>query len=66
MRDDGFGPIGNMLLFTVGFFAAILAANSYGIAAARPHACHRDRALAAPSCSIAVLALLKAGLAAVC
>ena len=25
MGDDGFGPIGNMLLFTVGFFAAILA-----------------------------------------
>ena len=31
MRDDGFGPIGNMLLFTVGFFAAVIIANTYGI-----------------------------------
>jgi hypothetical protein len=31
MRDDGFGPIGNMVLFTAGFFIAIFAANSWGI-----------------------------------
>jgi uncharacterized membrane protein YeaQ/YmgE (transglycosylase-associated protein family) len=31
MRDDGFGPIGNMVLFTAGFFIAILVANSWGI-----------------------------------
>lgn len=31
MRDDGFGPIGNMVLFTAGFFIAIVAANSWGI-----------------------------------
>lgn len=31
LRDDGFGPIGNMVLFTAGFFAAILIANTYGI-----------------------------------
>lgn len=31
MKDDGFGPIGNMLLFTAGFFGAVLIANSYGI-----------------------------------
>lgn len=31
MRDDGFGPIGNMVLFIAGFFAAILIANTYGI-----------------------------------
>jgi hypothetical protein len=31
MRDDGFGPTGNMLLFTVGFFLAVIAANTYGI-----------------------------------
>jgi uncharacterized membrane protein YeaQ/YmgE (transglycosylase-associated protein family) len=31
MRDDGFGPIGNMVLFTVGFFAAIMITNTYGI-----------------------------------
>jgi uncharacterized membrane protein YeaQ/YmgE (transglycosylase-associated protein family) len=31
MREDGFGPIGNMVLFTAGFFIAIVAANSWGI-----------------------------------
>lgn len=31
MRDDGFGPTGNMLLFTIGFLAAVVIANSYGI-----------------------------------
>ncbi len=31
MREDGFGSIGNMVLFTVGFFAAIVIANSFGI-----------------------------------
>lgn len=31
MRDDGFGPIGNMVLFTAGFFIAIAAVNSWGV-----------------------------------
>ena len=31
MREDGFGPTGNMLLFTVGFFLAVIIANTYGI-----------------------------------
>lgn len=31
MRDDGFGPIGNMVLFTAGFFIAIVAVNSWGV-----------------------------------
>lgn len=31
MREDGFGPFGNMVLFTVGFFAAIIIANTVGI-----------------------------------
>ena len=31
MREDGFGPMGNMVLFTFGFFGAVLAANHYGI-----------------------------------
>ncbi|MCX7305216.1 MAG: hypothetical protein NTV73_12920 [Hyphomicrobiales bacterium] len=31
MRDDGFGPIGNMVVFTSGFFAAVLGANSWGV-----------------------------------
>jgi len=31
MREDGFGPTGNMLIFTIGFFAAVVFANTYGI-----------------------------------
>jgi len=31
MREDGFGPVGNMLVLTAGFFGAILGANLYGI-----------------------------------
>jgi hypothetical protein len=31
MADDGFGPFGNMLLITGGFFAAVLIANVHGI-----------------------------------
>jgi fluoride ion exporter CrcB/FEX len=31
MRDDGFGPTGNMLLFTIGFFMAVIIANTWGI-----------------------------------
>lgn len=62
MKEDGFGPVGNMLLFTVGFFAAVLVANSYGIAL-------RDLRLAVAwglggaFVLISLLALLKACLA---
>ena len=58
MRDDGFGPVGNMVLFTAGFFAAIIIANTYGINL-------RDLTLAMATgmggafAVIAVLALLK-------
>jgi hypothetical protein len=31
MADDGFGPFGNMILITVGFFASIFVANVHGI-----------------------------------
>lgn len=31
MREDGFGSLGNMMLFTVGFFAAVIIANTWGI-----------------------------------
>lgn len=30
MSDDGFGPLGNMLVLTAGFFLGILAANHFG------------------------------------
>jgi hypothetical protein len=62
MKDDGFGSTGNTLLFTAGFFAAVLVANSYGITL-------RDLKLAVAwglsgaFIFISALALLKAGLA---
>lgn len=62
MRDDGFGPTGNMILFTVGFFIAVFVANSYGISL-------RDLRLAVAwglggaFALVSVLALAKAGLA---
>lgn len=31
MREDGFGPLGNTILFVGGFFLTIFVANSYGI-----------------------------------
>ena len=31
MKEDGFGPTGNMVLFTLGFFLAIIVANGNGI-----------------------------------
>lgn len=31
MGSDGFGPLGNMVIVTAGFFLGIFAANSYGI-----------------------------------
>lgn len=62
MKEDGFGPTGNMLLFTLGFFGAVLAANSYGITL-------RDLNLAVAwglggaFVFISLLALVKAGIA---
>lgn len=62
MKEDGFGPVGNMVLFTAGFFAAVLVVNSYGIAL-------RDLRLAVAwglggaFVLISLLALLKASLA---
>ena len=61
MREDGFGPTGNMILFTVGFFIAVIVANTYGISL-------RDLKLAVAwglggaFALVAVLALAKAGL----
>ncbi len=61
MRDDGFGPTGNMLLFTAGFFTAVIVANTYGISL-------RDLKLAVAwglggaFALVGLLALVKAGL----
>lgn len=62
MKDDGFGAVGNMLVMTGGFFAAVLGANARGVdfdtlgtgAAA---------GLAGAFAAMTLLALAKAGLA---
>ncbi|MEO5324827.1 hypothetical protein PV773_16030 [Mesorhizobium sp. CC13] len=62
MKDDGFGPIGNTVLFTAGFFGAVLLANNMGIIL-------RDLkfavawGLGGAFVFISLLALLKAGIA---
>jgi hypothetical protein len=62
MQEDGFGSTGNTLLFTLGFFVAIMVANEHGIVL-------RDLKLAVAwglggaFAFIGALALLKAGLA---
>jgi len=61
IRDDGFGPTGNMVVMTGGFYAAVLGANSRGIrfdSLATGVAAGLVGAFAA----ITLLALLKAGL----
>lgn len=62
MGDDGFGPIGNMVLFTVGFFAAIVVLNYAGINL-RDLKLAAGAGLAGAFVSIAVLAFFKAGIA---
>ncbi|UCI08865.1 hypothetical protein [Mesorhizobium sp. B1-1-8] len=62
MKEDGFGSTGNTLLFTLGFFVAVMAANEHGIT-------FRDLKLAVAwglsgaFIFISVMALIKAGLA---
>ena len=62
MKDDGFGSTGNSLLFTLGFFVAVMVANEHGISL-------RDLRLAVAwglsgaFAFISVMAVIKAGLA---
>ena len=62
MHEDGFGPTGNMLLFTAGFFIAVIAANVWGVSL-------RDLKLAVAwglggaFATVSVLALIKATIA---
>jgi hypothetical protein len=62
MKDDGFGSTGNTVLFTLGFFVAVMAANEHGITL-------RDLRMAVAwglggaFIFISVMALIKAGLA---
>ena len=62
MKEDGFGPTGNMVLFTAGFFGAVLVANGYGIAL-RNLSLATAWGLGGAFVFISVLALLKAGIA---
>lgn len=62
MKEDGFGPTGNMVLFTAGFFGAVLAANSYGITL-RNLSLATAWGLGGAFVFISVLALLKAAVA---
>jgi hypothetical protein len=61
MRDDGFGPVGNMVIFTAGFFAAIVLVNSWGVRLGDLTQAVAT-GLGGAFIGIAVLALLKAGI----
>lgn len=61
MHEDGFGPLGNMVLFVAGFFGGAYAAKTLGIPVhdlKMVAACGLGGAFAL----VSVLALLKAGL----
>ena len=62
MREDGFGSLGNMLLFTFGFFMAIVIANTYGINL-RDLKMAVAYGLGGAFATVSLLAALKAGIA---
>ncbi|MCV3238558.1 hypothetical protein [Mesorhizobium sp. ZC-5] len=62
MADDGFGPFGNMILITVGFFASIFVANVHGISMGNLTFA-MGTGLSGAFLTLAALALVKAGLA---
>ncbi len=62
MADDGFGPFGNMILITVGFFASIFVANAHGISMGTLTFATAT-GLSGAFLTLAALALVKAGLA---
>jgi hypothetical protein len=61
MKEDGFGPTGNMVLFTAGFFLAIIVANSNGINL-RDLTRAAAYGLGGAFLLVSVLALLRAGI----
>lgn len=61
MKSDGFGPIGNAIVMTAGFFLAILTANAYGIWFADATAATLA-GLCGAFAALMILALIKAGL----
>jgi hypothetical protein len=62
MDDDGFGPVGNMVLMTGGFFATIVGANYRGISFVDLAQATAAGMVGAFAC-LSLFALLKAGLA---
>jgi uncharacterized membrane protein YeaQ/YmgE (transglycosylase-associated protein family) len=60
MREDGFGPLGNMILFTFGFFMAVIIANTWGINL-RDLKVAVAWGLGGAFTTVSLLALLKAG-----
>ncbi len=61
MRDDGFGPTGNTIIFVIGFFGAVYFANVYGINL-RDIKMAVAWGLGGAFATVATLAMLKAGL----
>lgn len=62
IADDAFGPVGNMVVMTSGFFVAIVTANHQGVAfQTLGHAA--GAGLIGAFATISLLALAKAGLA---
>ncbi|RAZ86687.1 hypothetical protein DPM33_27905 [Mesorhizobium hawassense] len=62
MKEGGFGPTGNTLLFIFGFFAAVTVANRHGVNLSDPKMAIAW-GLGGAFAFISVLALIKAGLA---
>ena len=62
MREDGFGPTGNTILFTAGFFIAVIVANTFGINL-RDLKLGVAWGLGGAFALVSILALAKAGLA---
>ena len=62
MKEDGFGPTGNTILFAVGFFTAVFVANSMGISL-RDLKVAVGWGLGGAFMLVSMLALLRAGVA---
>lgn len=62
MKESGFGPTGNTLLFIFGFFAAVVVAHRHGISLSDPKMAIAW-GLGGAFAFISVLALIKAGMA---
>ena len=62
MKEDGFGPTGNTILFATGFFSAIFVANTMGLSLRDPKLAVAW-GLGGAFMLVSALALLRAGVA---